>query len=79
MTGNRFGCDFPGCTAHPRFGDLIVRTSPKGGPFVGRCKRHLGQKLDCECDQRCPHCRNKCLGGHTGWHWCAEGHHWDAP
>lgn len=35
------GCEVDGCDAHIDKGDSILRTSPLGGPFWGRCKKHL--------------------------------------
>jgi hypothetical protein len=37
---SRFGCDVAGCQAHPMKGDLVIRISPKGAPFRGRCEPH---------------------------------------
>jgi len=36
----RFGCEVDGCEAHPSKGDTIIRTSPKGELFRGRCEAH---------------------------------------
>lgn len=38
-----FTCQHPDCLAHPRDGDAIIRTSPKGGPFRGLCARHYAE------------------------------------
>ena len=37
---SNYGCEVPGCLAHVSLGDAIHRTSPKGGPFSGRCTKH---------------------------------------
>jgi hypothetical protein len=45
----RYGCEVDGCLAHVDLGDAIHRTSPKGGPFRGRCTRHfreMGEQPD---------------------------------
>ena len=41
-----WGCEVRGCTAHPKNGDVIYRTSEKGEPFRGRCARHMEDRLD---------------------------------
>lgn len=38
---SHYGCEHPGCLAHVDHGDAIHRTSPKGGPFRGKCTRHF--------------------------------------
>jgi hypothetical protein len=39
-------CEFPGCTHTPATGWPLFRTSPKGGPFKGRCSDHMGEPVD---------------------------------
>lgn len=43
--GSSYICEYPGCERHPSRGDAIFRTSPKGGPFRGRCHEHLDVPL----------------------------------
>jgi hypothetical protein len=38
---SHYGCEVPGCLAHVDHGDAIHRTSPKGGPFRGKCTPHF--------------------------------------
>ena len=34
-------CEVEGCDGHVSRGDIIIRTSPKGGPFRGMCEDHI--------------------------------------
>lgn len=44
---SRFKCSFEGCENDPLVnGVAVYRTSPKGGPFVGRCEAHLDEEPD---------------------------------
>jgi hypothetical protein len=52
--GTSWGCEVDGCGAHPRNGDSILRTSPLGEPFRGRCAEHLatqGERAQLEEDE----------------------------
>jgi hypothetical protein len=43
-----WGCSYPGCDAHPNNPDNpgpILRTSPKGHVFEGRCAQHLPPEI----------------------------------
>lgn len=43
--------------------------------------RPLPERDPCDCDDTCPSCDRKCLGGHAnypGHHLCADLHQWGA-
>lgn len=62
----RFGCSFEGCDVDPATGGAVYRTSPKGGPFEGRCLRHLSLEQRADLD---PSVRQivEAVEGDTGW------------
>lgn len=44
---SRFDCEVEGCERGMSYGgEAIYRTSPKGAPFVGRCREHLNEAPD---------------------------------
>lgn len=45
-TSNPYVCEVPGCQKGIVTGHMLVRVSPKGGPFRGRCIEHFTGPLD---------------------------------
>lgn len=46
MSASDYVCEFDGCERGPGNGHALHRTSPKGGPFKGRCDMHMGEPVD---------------------------------
>lgn len=44
MGKDRFGRKRTDCDRHPRKGDAIIRTSPKGQGFEGPCTQHYDEE-----------------------------------